>query len=61
MGSYISRVTSPLMWVITMVLPLITLLITTHEPPSIFLHERLVGVLRLRVCTGGSWYHRRPE
>ena len=30
----ISGVTSPLIWVVTIVTLLITLLITTHEPPS---------------------------
>ena len=30
----ISGVISPLIWVITIVILLITLLITTHEPPS---------------------------
>ena len=30
----ISRVRSPLIWVISIVALLITLLITTHEPPS---------------------------
>ena len=35
MGSY-KWVTSPLIWVITIVARLITSLITTHEPPSSF-------------------------
>ena len=30
----ISRVISPLRWVISVVILLITLLMTTHEPPS---------------------------
>ena len=30
----ISRVISPLIWVISIVILLLTLLITTHEPPS---------------------------
>ena len=33
-GVVISRVISPLVWVISIVTLLITLLITTHEPPS---------------------------
>ena len=33
-GVVISRVISPLIWVISIVTLLITLLITTHEPPS---------------------------
>ena len=32
----ISRLTSPLIWVITIVTLIITPLITTHEPPSMF-------------------------
>ena len=31
----ISRVISPLIWVMSIVILLMTLLITTHEPPSI--------------------------
>ena len=31
----ISRVINPLIWVITIVNPIITPLITTHEPPSV--------------------------
>ena len=34
MGSYVSGVISPLIWVITIVTLLITPLITTHGPPS---------------------------
>ena len=35
-GSWVvtSRVISPLIWIITIVTPLIAPLITTHEPPS---------------------------
>ena len=33
-GVVMSRVISPLIWVISIVTLLITLLITTHEPPS---------------------------
>ena len=33
-GVVIGRVVSPLIWVIAIVTLLITLLITTHEPPS---------------------------
>ena len=44
----ISGVISPLVWVISMVTLLITLLITTHEPPSMDLRglnnwKRVVG------------------
>ena len=35
----VSRVISPLIWVISIVTLLITTLITTHEPPSKALHE----------------------
>ena len=34
MGSYKWGYKSPAIWVITIVILLITLLITTHEPPS---------------------------
>ena len=38
----ISRVISPRIWVISIVTPLITLLITTHEPPSRGLGFRVI-------------------
>ena len=39
MGIYISGVISPRTWVTSIVTLLITLLITTHEPPSTNLHK----------------------
>ena len=38
----ISRVISPLIWVISIVTLLITLLIATHEPPSTLLNRKYV-------------------
>ena len=51
----ISGVTSPLTWVISIVTLLITLLITSHEPPSMVQGLR-VQDSRVRVLgTGGLW------
>ena len=38
----ISGVISPLIWVVCIVTPLVTLLITTHEPPSRGLGFRVI-------------------
>ena len=57
MGSYKWSYKSPI-WVISIVTLLITLLITTHEPPSIQLKRFGSGSL-IRHC--GSGNHRHPE
>ena len=50
----ISGVISPLIWVITIVILLITLLITTHEPPS--KSPTLQGILgQWESWFDGSW------
>ena len=62
-GSWVvlNRVISPLIWVVSMVNLLITLLIATHEPPS----RQLLcthGKASLQTCTVGAciskpWYN----
>ena len=50
----ISRVISPRIWVISMVTLLITLLITTHEPPSSLLAVRAKAALDLEPSSFGA-------
>ena len=54
-GVVISGVTSPLIWIVSIVTTLITLLISTHEPPSTHqLHEGIQT--EARVCNAQvSW------
>ena len=52
-GAVISEVISPLIWVISTVALFITLLITTHEPPSMYpvnLYHPAYSKQPLRAC-----------